>query len=141
MSFGIGTIIWAFDGTAMVSYVIVNLFTGLTLFAAVFLVSESVSTPTSRETKLVFAVLVAVLMMMFRTLSDNAEGVVFAVLFGNMITPLINRTVKRSTKGSLIKTVAVLAVFVVIVTVAIGFILQSQLIALNDVEAMIGGIL
>ena len=77
----------------------------------------------------------------FRTLSDNAEGVVFAVLFGNMITPLINRTVKRSTKGSLIKTVAVLAVFVVIVTVAIGFILQSQLIALNDVEAMIGGIL
>lgn len=141
MSFGIGTILWAFEGGAMLSYVIVNTFTGLTMFAAVFLVSEPVSTPTSRETKIIFGVTVAVLMMMMRTLSENTEGIVFAVLFGNMITPFINRTVKRSTKSSLIKTLVAVAIVVVIATVTIGFILQGQLKEINNVASVIGGIL
>ena len=57
-----------------------------------------------------------------------------------MITPLINRTVKRSDNKALLKTVIGLVVFVVIVTVAIGFILQGQLIELQE-AAVIGGIL
>ena len=141
MSFGIGTILWAFEGTTTLSYMIVNLFTGLTMFAAVFLLSEPVSTPTSRETKIIFAVVVAVLMMTMRTLSTNTEGIVFAVLFGNMITPFINRTVKRSNRSSLIKTLVGVAIFVLIATVAIGFMLQGQLKELNEVAAVIGGVL
>lgn len=141
MSFGIGTILWAFDGGSTVAYMVVNLFTGLTMFAAVFLVSEPVSTPTSRETKIIFGVTVAVLMMMMRTLSDNVEGVVFAVLFANMITPFINRTVKRSNTGSLIKTIIGCVIFVVIATIAIGFMLQGQLIELNETAEVVGGMI
>lgn len=141
MSFGIGMFLWDFNTGAPISYVIVNLFTGLTMFAAVFLVSEPVSTPTSRETKIIFGVTVAVLMMLMRTLSDNAEGIVFAVLFGNMITPFINRTVKRSNKKALIKTVIACVIIVAVATVSIGFILQGQLEELRTASAVIGGIL
>lgn len=141
MSLGIGYILWAFDGSITLTYVLVNMFTGLTLFGAVFLVSEPVSTPTSRETKILFGVVVAVIMMLTRTLSDNVEGLVFAVLFGNLLTPFINRTVKRSNKQALIKTLVGCILLVVIATAAIGFMLQSQLIELNSVAAMLGGII
>jgi electron transport complex protein RnfD len=145
MSLGIGYILWAFDNGSAVGYVIVNFLTGLTLFGAVFLVSESVSTPTSRETKIIFGVVVGLLMMLFRTVSENVEGLIYAVLFGNMITPFINRTVKRSNQKSLRITLAVLVVVVLIATVAIGFMLQGQLIELQPVAeeaaTMIGGMI
>lgn len=141
ISSGIGIILWGTTPAAL-AYVIANTLTGLTLFGAVFLVSESVSTPTSRETKLIFAVTVAILMMLFRTLSENTEGLVYAVLFGNMITPFINRTVKRSTTKSLTITSVVLILVVLVVTVFIGFVLQGNLAELyQTTEAMIGGII
>ena len=140
MSFGIGFILFEFDPTNF-AYIIVNLLTGLTLFGAIFLVSESVSTPTSRETKIIFGVTVGLLMMLFRTVSENVEGLIYAVLFGNMITPFINRTVKRSNTKSLRITIAVLAVVVIIATIAIGFMLQGRLIELQETVAMIGGMI
>jgi electron transport complex protein RnfD len=141
MSFGIGYILWAFDNGSALNYMVVNTLTGLTLFGAVFLVSESVSTPTSRETKLIFGVTVAILMMLIRTVSDSVEGLVYAVLFGNMITPFINRTVRRSNQKTLWTTVAVLAVIVIGVTIAIGFVLQGRLIDVFQTElGMMGGL-
>jgi electron transport complex protein RnfD len=139
MSLGIGFILWEFTDFMSLFYILINMMTGLTLFAAVFLVSDPVSTPTSRETKIIFGVTVAVLMMMMRTLSDNSEGVVFAVLFGNMITPFINRTVKRSNKKALVKTIVGCAIFVVVITVALGFIIQGQII--DNAVAMVGGMI
>ncbi len=123
MSFGIG-IIWGFP----LEYAIVNLMTGLTIFGVVFLISEPVSSPTSRETKMIYAVVVAILMMLVRVLGDQSEGLIFAILFGNLITPFINRTVKRSNKSTMIKTSIILFVIVIFTTITIGFILQGRLI-------------
>ena len=61
-----------------------------------------------------------------------------------MITPFINRTVKRSNPKSLRITIAVLAVVVLIATVAIGFMLQGQLIELQpaaETALMMGGMM
>jgi len=123
ISLGIG-VIWGFP----IEFVIINLMTGLTAFGAVFLISEPVSSPTSRETKMIYAVVVAVLMMLVRVLGDQPEGLVFAILFGNLITPFINRTVKRSNKSTLIKTSIILFIVVIFTSIALGFILQGQLI-------------
>ena len=130
ISFGIGVInfMTADSLTPAFMYVVINMITGLTMFAAVFVIAEPISSPTSRETKIVYGVVVATMMMLVRVLGDSAEGLVFAVLFGNMITPFLNRTVKRSNKQTLIKTVAYSAVFVVFIAVVIGFILQGNLI-------------
>lgn len=135
----VGWINFGVSGGAMLNYVIVNMFTGLTLFGAVFLVSESVSSPTSRETKMIYAVVVAILTMMVRILGAEIEGVIFAVLFGNMITPFLNRTVKRSNKKIFIRTAVILFLVVVFTGFVIGFILQGRLVDIFNAVTMIGG--
>jgi len=122
----------------LVDYVIVNMISGFTLFGAAFLVAEPVSSPTSRETKYIYAVVIGIMMMLVRVLGNEAEGLVFAVLFGNMITPFINRTVKRSNKQGLIKTVSILAVSVILMGFVLGFLLQNRLI---EAFASLGGMM
>jgi len=139
ISLGIGFVNFGFNG--MMSYMLVNLLTGLTLFGAVFLVSETVSSPTSRETKIIYAVVIAVLTMAVRVLGTNPEGIIFAVLFGNMITPFLNRTVKRSNKRTFIITASVSLAVVIFTGLILGFILQGRLIEIYDVATLIGGIL
>ena len=143
MSLGIGFILFGFEENMALSYVVVNMITGLAVFGAVFFVSETVSTPTSRETKIIYAVTVAILMMVFRTLSDNVEGLIYAVLFGNMITPFLNRTVKHSNKKALLKTLIGITIAVIGVTLIIGFMLQGQLKEAyqSTLAIMFGGIL
>ena len=138
ISLGIGFV--NFDLNGMLMYALVNLLTGLTLFGAVFLVSETISSPTSRETKIVYAVVIAVITMAVRVLGDEPEGIVFAILFGNMITPFLNRTVKRSNKKSLIKTASISFVVVLLVGLILGFILQGELLTIFNATAVIGGL-
>lgn len=126
-------------GAGMWSYMIVNVVTGLTMFGAVFLVGENVSSPTSRETKLIYAVIVAVMTMLVRVVGDAVEGVVFAILLGNMLTPYLNRTVTRSNKQTFIKTAISLTVIVLFTGAVLGFILQGRLIDIFNAVVMIGG--
>ena len=138
LTLGIGYINFyvAGDLSGIYNYVIVNMITGLTMFAAVFLVSESVSSPTSRETKIIYAVAVAVLTIAVRVLGKEIEGIVFAILFGNMITPFLNRTVKRSDRKALIKTLVFSFLFVVFSAIALGFIVQNNA---ADLYGLVGG--
>jgi electron transport complex protein RnfD len=125
MSFGIGYINFyvAGDMSEVVGYTLINMITGFTVFAAVFLISETVSSPTSRETKMVYAVVVAASMMTIRTLGIQTDGIVIAILFGNMITPLINRIFKRSNTKTFVKTSLFLVLTIAIVTFSLGYIL------------------
>lgn len=140
ITFGIGFINFYVEGdfSGVMNYVLINMITGLTFFGAVFLISEPISSPTSRETKIIYAVVIAVLMMLVRVLGTQPEGLVFAILFGNMITPFINRTVRRSNNKTLIKTLVFSVVFVVFTAIALGFILQGRT---EEVFAFIGGVL
>jgi len=122
----------------LIDYFIVNMISGFTLFGAAFLVAEPVSSPTSRETKYIYAVVIGVMMMLVRVLGNEAEGLVFAVLLGNMITPFLNRTVKRSNKKGLIKTISICSVAVLLMGFVLGFLLQDRLI---EAFASIGGII
>jgi len=126
-------------GAGMWSYTLVNMVTGLTMFGAVFLIGESVSSPTSRETKWIYAVIVAVMTMLVRVIGDAYEGVVFAILLGNMLTPYLNRTVTRSNKTTMIKTGISLIVIVLLTGAILGFILQGRLIDIFNAVTLIGG--
>lgn len=110
-----------------VVYTAVNVMTGLVMFGTVFLVPDSVTSPTSREAKLIYATLVGVMTMLVRTVGTNFEGVVFAVLLGNMITPFLNRTVTRSNKSFLLKTSISIILFVLVLSVFLGFMVQGQM--------------
>ncbi len=103
-------------------YAMEHLLSGLVLFTGVFLITDPVTTPTSRETKLVFAVIVGLLTVMIRVLGNNTEGVLFAVLLGNIFTPYINRTARQSNTRSFIKTIVFVIALIVLGGLAIGFI-------------------
>lgn len=139
LTLGIGFVNYYVSGdlSGIHNYMVVNMITGLTMFGAVFLISEPVSSPTSRETKIIYAVVVAVLMMLVRVLGKQVEGLVFAILFGNMITPFINRTVRRSNKKVLIKTLVFSFIFIVISAIALGFILQDRT---GEAFTLVGGV-
>ena len=139
MSFGIGFINFYIPGnmSGVIYYTLINMITGFTLFAAVFLISDSVSSPTSSETRMIYAVVVAILMMLVRVLGQETEGIVFAILFGNMITPFINRTVIRSDKKTFLKTSLILVFVVLFITIFLGFIVQANLVEIYT--SLLGG--
>ena len=68
-----------------------HLLGGALLFGAFFIATDPVSSPVTPKGKLIFGIGIGVLVMVLRLFSGYPEGVMFAVLLMNGITPLINR--------------------------------------------------
>ena len=85
---------------------------GLLLVGAVFYVSDPVTSPTTRNTKILYAVVVAVVTVMIRLLGDATEGVLFAVLIGNVLTPYMNRSARKSSFVSFAQMLVIAAVII-----------------------------
>lgn len=70
-----------------------SLLSGGFLFGAIFMVTDPVTAPKDETTKILYGVLVGLVTFMIRRYSLFTEGLMFAVLIGNMFVPLIERTV------------------------------------------------
>lgn len=68
-----------------------HLCAGGVMLGAFFIVTDPVTTPLSKPGRWCFGLFVGALTMVLRMFSGYPEGVMFAVLLGNAITPLINR--------------------------------------------------
>lgn len=68
-----------------------HLLGGALLFGAFFIATDLVTSPITRKGKFIFGLGVGALVMLFRLLSNYPEGVMFAVLIMNAMTPLINQ--------------------------------------------------
>ena len=68
-----------------------HLLGGALLFGAFFIATDPVSSPVTLKGQWIFGIGVGTLVMILRTLSNYPEGVMFAVLLMNSVTPLINR--------------------------------------------------
>lgn len=64
---------------------------GSLLFGAFFIATDPVTSPLTSKGKFIFGLGVGILTMVLRLFSGYPEGVMFAVLFMNAVTPLINR--------------------------------------------------
>ena len=64
---------------------------GALLFGAFFIATDPVSSPVTPKGKFIFGAGIGILVMVLRLFSGYPEGVMFAVLLMNSITPLINR--------------------------------------------------
>jgi len=64
---------------------------GALMFGAFFIATDLVTSPITPKGKFIFGLGVGALVMMFRLLSNYPEGVMFAVLIMNALTPLINQ--------------------------------------------------
>ncbi len=73
---------------------------GAMFFGAFFIATDPVSSPLTPRGKLIFGAGIGALVMLIRIFSGYPEGVMFAVLLMNAITPLINRwTIPRPFGG------------------------------------------
>jgi len=91
----ISFIIAAINGYNVVYYPMFQLFGGMFLFVAIFLASDPITTPIPTVGKVIFGVLVGAITMFIRNGEQfmngtYVQGVVFAVLFMSMLTPMLN---------------------------------------------------
>jgi electron transport complex protein RnfD len=76
-----------------------TLLSGGLLFAVVFMVTDPVTSPTTRRGAWLFGIGVGFLTVLIRLFGGLPEGVMYAVLFMNALTPHINRKTQPRTFG------------------------------------------
>lgn len=68
-----------------------NLFSAATVFSAVFIVSDPVSTPMSKSGKVACGIVIGTANALIREFTYYTEAIVYAVLLGNLLAPLCDR--------------------------------------------------
>lgn len=64
---------------------------GGVVFGSIFFLTDPVTSPYTPLGKKVYAVFIAILIVIIRVYSSYPEGVAYAILFGNIFTPLFNK--------------------------------------------------
>ena len=96
-----GIIAWRAPAAFLVSFAVTsaafgdsalfNLFSSATIFSAVFIVSDPVSTPLSKSGKIACGIIIGVSNAVIRHTTYYTEAIVYAVLLGNLFAPLLDR--------------------------------------------------
>lgn len=97
----------------VLSYTLLQLITGGIMFAAVFMITDPVTSPKSMNGKIIYAVGAGALTMLIRINSDYPEGVMFSIALMNMLNPLIDSCIKGTTFVNVGKKWIVIASFFV----------------------------
>lgn len=86
-------------GSAQSPGVVRQLCSGAVLFAAFFIVTDPVTSPLTRNGRWIFGFVVGVLTMIIRWFGGYPEGVMYSVLLGNALVPLIDRATPTTPVG------------------------------------------
>jgi len=79
-------------GSQNLSYVLGEVLGGGLIFGAFFMATDYVTTPITPAGQIIFAVFIGLLTGLFRIFGTGAEGVSYAIILGNMISPLIEKS-------------------------------------------------
>lgn len=88
-------------------YPMFQLFSGSLLFVVLFAATCPITSPLDYKGKIIFGVIAGSLTMFIRNGSEYNEGVLFAVLFMQMLTPMFNMWFKPKKKKKPVKKVSV----------------------------------
>ncbi len=101
-TFVFAAILWQIDPTQFVNPMF-HLVTGGLLLGAIFMATDMVTSPMSRSGQIVFGVGCGLLTILIRVWGAYPEGVSFAILLMNAVTPLINKGFKPKKFGEVVK--------------------------------------
>ncbi len=76
-----------------------HLFAGATMLGAFFIATDPVTAPATKRGRLIYGALIGSLVYIIRTWGSYPDGVAFAVLLGNVATPLIDICTQPRAKG------------------------------------------
>ena len=88
------TTIFSLANPAQFTGPLFNLLTGGLLLGAIFMATDYVTSPMAPLGMIIYGVLIGLLTVLIRYFGAYPEGVSFAILLGNMATPLINKYCK-----------------------------------------------
>ncbi|MBR1626758.1 MAG: RnfABCDGE type electron transport complex subunit D [Bacteroidales bacterium] len=91
-------LLWLIDPTQFVNP-LYHLFAGGMMLGAVFMATDMVTSPVTHKGQLIFGCGCGLLTIIFRCFGPMPEGVSFAILIMNAVTPLINKFVKTDKFG------------------------------------------
>ena len=72
-------------------YVLTHIFGGGVIFVAFFFATDRVTSPVGRWGKVIYGVLLGLITAIYRILGTNTESVSYAVIFCNLLVPLIDK--------------------------------------------------
>lgn len=93
---------WVFQGGG-ISTPLTALLSGGLMFAAVFMATDYTTSPMTAAGQVIFALGIGVLTAVIRSFGSYPEGVTYAILFMNLVTPLIDKYVKPRIYGEVRK--------------------------------------
>lgn len=73
------------------NYLISHLFGGGLMLGAWFMATDYVTSPITKNGKLIYGTCLGILTGVFRLFGGSAEGVSYAIIFGNLLVPLIEK--------------------------------------------------
>ena len=76
------------------------LFSGGMMLGAVFMATDMVSSPVTDRGVIAYAVIIGVMVMVVRLWGGLPEGMMYAILMGNAVSPLLNRALKSRVYGT-----------------------------------------
>ncbi len=74
------------------NYMLGEAMAGGLLVGAVFMATDYSTSPITNKGKIVFGIILGLLTALFRTLGSTAEGVSYAIIIGNLLVPLIEKS-------------------------------------------------
>jgi len=80
-----------------------HLLAGSVLFGAVYMATDMVTSPVTKAGRWIFGVGIGVIIMVIRIWGGYPEGVTFAILLMNAVTPLLNRWTRPRIYGQGVK--------------------------------------
>lgn len=90
LSFAVFVLIFGGHGFDL-SYVAAELCGGGLMLGAFFMATDYVTSPITKTGQLVYGCILGILTGVFRLFGNSAEGVSYAIIFGNLLVPLIER--------------------------------------------------
>ena len=79
------------QGNPNFQWMIAQLFSGGLFLGAIFMATDYVTSPITKAGQIVFGVLLGILTGLFRIFGNSAEGVSYAIIFCNLLSPLIEK--------------------------------------------------
>ena len=73
------------------TYIVAHLAGGGLMLGAFFMATDYVTSPITPKGQIVYGILLGILTGIFRLFGGSAEGVSYAIIFGNLLVPLIDR--------------------------------------------------
>jgi electron transport complex protein RnfD len=108
------------NGLNPVEYTLIHLSVGGLAFGAVFMLTDPVTTPTTRYGTIIASIVAGFLTFVIRIQGGYPEGVIYSIALVNIITPLIDKSIKGMTISHLGRRWGVVG----------GFVATSMLVSL-----------